>query len=142
MAGGEALIEMADAVSWQAVAYLREVDLPRIRSGSAGVFMPEGIDWPPIAGHVSFLAPTGSSALTEAPLFTQYGGNVPVRRDTQGRWIPTTALYRIVWRPNPPFTEPPHVLRGTLFLENQRAESMISRLRRLLLEVLIRETGF
>ncbi|MBF0342402.1 MAG: biotin/lipoyl-binding protein, partial [Magnetococcales bacterium] len=113
--GGEPLLEMTDAQGWQAVAYVREIDLPRITPTSAGVFMPEGIDWAPLPGHITSVAPAGTGFMEEMPLFSQHGGNVPVRRDAQGRWSPTTALYRIEWRPDQAFIQPPHLLRGTLF---------------------------
>ncbi|MBF0273332.1 MAG: biotin/lipoyl-binding protein [Magnetococcales bacterium] len=142
VAGGEIILTLTDPASWRAVAYVREIDLPRVRLGASGLFIPEGIDWEPITGQITSLTATGSTAMEETPLFTQHGGTIPVRRDAQGRWIPTTALYRIEWHPDQSFFPPPHQLRGTLFLENHAAESLLSRLRRLALEILIRETGF
>lgn len=142
VAQGEPLLEVTDPESWQVTAYVREVDIPRIAPGAPGRFHSEGIDWPTLAGTIETIAPVGSDSIEEAALFTQYGGNVPVKKDPRGFWQPTTALYRVVWRPEPGFTPPPHTLRGTLFVENHRAENLFTRFQRLALEAWIRETGF
>ncbi|MEO5345888.1 MAG: HlyD family efflux transporter periplasmic adaptor subunit [Magnetococcus sp. YQC-9] len=142
VAHGEPLLEVTQPNAWQVTAYVREIDLPRISTGSHGIFLSEGIDWPALPGTITDIAPVGSSAIEELALFSQHGGNVPVKRDPQGQWLPTTALYRLVWRPESLPAPLPHTLRGTLFLENQRAENLLTRFQRLALEVLIRETGF
>ncbi|NGZ07548.1 MAG: HlyD family efflux transporter periplasmic adaptor subunit [Magnetococcales bacterium] len=143
VAHGEPLATLADSRSWHAVAYIREVDLPKIKPGAVGEFTPEAWEWPSMTGQIMTMAPTAALTLEESDLFTQHGGALPVRRDTQGRWLPTTALYRIEWQPDHPLSAPPpHRLRGTLFLKSQRAENLVTRMQRLALEVLIRETGF
>ncbi|MEO5334368.1 MAG: biotin/lipoyl-binding protein [Magnetococcus sp. YQC-5] len=138
----EPLLRLADPFQWHLIAYVRETDLVHIQPGASGRFLPDGMDWDPIDCLVQSIAPVGATTLEEISLVGHLGGAVPVRKDEQGQWIPTTAVYRVLLQPTESFTPPRHILRGSVVLESHTSRSLLSRLRRTLLEILIKEAGF
>ncbi|MBF0127788.1 MAG: HlyD family efflux transporter periplasmic adaptor subunit, partial [Magnetococcales bacterium] len=142
LTGTEALLDLTHPERWHLIAYVRETDLPQVQPGNAARFLPESMDWAPIECRIIALAPIGATLLEEPSLVAQHGGNVPVRRDEKGRWLPTTAVYRVELQPTAPFPPPAHILRGTVVMENHLPRSLFSHIHRGAMEILIRETGF
>ncbi|MBF0440037.1 MAG: HlyD family efflux transporter periplasmic adaptor subunit [Magnetococcales bacterium] len=142
VASGEPLLQLTHPDRWQLIAYIREGELSQVEPGDSGRFLPEGIDWDPIECQVISIAPVGATRIDEPVLFTQFGGTVPVRRNAQGQWIPTTAIYRVILQPKMNVTALPHLLRGIVVIKHHTARSLLSMIQRTALESLIRETGF
>lgn len=142
LAGNEPILDLAHPKQWHLTAYVRETDLTQIKVGSLGTFLPEGMDWDPIECQITAISPVGTTQIDETALVTHHGGQIPVRRDEKGRWIPTTSVYRVQLRPTGTLHPPKHILRGTVVVENQIAHSVLNLLHRGVMETLIRETGF
>ncbi len=142
IANNEPLLKLAHPQKWHLTAYLRETDLEQVQLGTSATFLPEKLDWDPITCQVDAIASTGAKTVNEFPLVTQYGGQIPVRRNELGSLIPSTAIYRLRLQPTESFTPPAHILRGWVVIEEQTAYSLLSRLQRGVMETLIREMGF
>ncbi|MBF0179967.1 MAG: HlyD family efflux transporter periplasmic adaptor subunit [Magnetococcales bacterium] len=141
LANNEPLVEIAHPEQWRLTAYVRETDLTNIRPGNEARFLADSMDWAPIAARIAAIAPLGATTLDEIPLANQHGGNVPARKDDKGHFIPTTAVYRVTLHPTDAFPQPPHVLRGSVVMESHVARSLLSRIQREAMEILVRETG-
>ena len=70
-----------------------------------------------------------------------FGGNIPVREDTDGTLIPESALYRMTLKPVEALPPNNHVVKGVIHVEGH-PQSLISRLQDLLVSTLVREMGF
>ncbi|MBF0415829.1 MAG: efflux RND transporter periplasmic adaptor subunit [Magnetococcales bacterium] len=138
----EPLLDLAHPSKWQGIAYVREIDLNQITLETHGTFLPEGMDWDPVPCHITSIAVVAATTLDEPLLSTQYGGVLPTHRDEKGRWLPTTAIYRVTVQPTVPFNPPDHVLRGSVVLESRSSKSVLAQLYRAGAELVIRETGF
>ena len=123
-------------------AWLEERDRHRVTVGSAARFYPEEPLQPPIPLRVTALDPQALPVLEWTYAASLFDGAIPVRRDRDGRLIPTQALYRVTLAPRAPLPfDPGRVLRGTVHLQGER-ESLARRIRQAVAAVWIRETGF
>ena len=141
VAAGESLMEITHPNRWRVITYVKETDLRRIRVGGLAQFYPEGLDWKPIPCRISSIAITGSNILTEAALSLDHGGDAPTQIDSSGRYVPTSAIYRVVLATMDAFPDPAHVLRGSVIIEGTYITPM-SEFIRLGQEVWTKEAGF
>ena len=121
-------------------AYVEEADLSRLDIGAEGLFYPEGGDLPPVNAKVITVDRVGTRQLIMAELASKYGGEIAVREDDQQHLVPEQSIYRVLLSVNQPINN--HTtLRGRLSLDTP-PESLIGRLWRSALAVLIRESGW
>jgi len=121
-------------------AYLPEGAIAGIRSGAAAHFYADRAMMPPLEGMLEGMDRTDTQILEEPYLASVYGGALPVTRDTRHRLIVHGGFYRMRIRPVLRHA-PPSVVRGEVRITGE-AESMLGRLWRAIVSVLIRESGF
>ncbi|WP_157879241.1 site-2 protease family protein [Pararhodospirillum photometricum] len=124
----------------QIVAYARQEDLNRLPADAPARFHPDDALAPAIAARVKAVETVNRPVLDHALLASLQGGPLAAREDPQHRLIPERSIYRVLAMPldTPP---PRQVQRGTLRVEGQ-PESLVARLWRGAVSVLIRESAF
>lgn len=137
------LAMVVDPASAIIEAYVAEADLARIAVGTPGVFHPDDLGQPSIAGMVAAIDDGSSRTLPEPALASIHGGDVAVRdiRSAGDALIPESPVYRVLIRPDAGLPAPDRVVRGRVLLQGER-ESLIARTWRFAVGVLIRESGF
>lgn len=124
------------------IAYVSGDDLSRLEAGAQGRFLPEDPARAALPVRVVGIEATAVGALDSLALASIHGGPLAVREDpATGRLVPDRALYRVLLEPTEPLDAPRQVLRGTARIEAE-AISPLARLGRLVVGVLIRESGF
>ncbi|MEO5331831.1 MAG: peptidase M50 [Magnetococcus sp. YQC-5] len=140
VAAKEVLLTVIDASRPVVKGYVSEVHFNGIPSGAKGVFYPENSDLLPLTGHLLRKDQTTTRFLNEPYLASVHGGSLPVREDRSGKLVVEGALYRVDLELDREF--PVHqVIRGVITLETS-PESLLARLWRRGLEIMIRESGF
>lgn len=119
------------------MAYLAEDDLARITKGDAAGFVPHGLDFPRLSGTVTAIDRNPAKILTEPALASIHGGDIPVRMAGQAL-VPQGGYYRVVVTLDG--AQPPLKLAGHVMINGQ-GQSMVGRLIRSALVVLVREWG-
>jgi putative peptide zinc metalloprotease protein len=121
-------------------ADLDEADVGRVHPGATARFQPENGE-APIALVVRSIS-AGAIATLEAPaLASVNGGDVAVRRAADGRLVPEAAVYRVMLDLVDPPPETAAVLRrGWVTIAGDRA-SVVSRLWRRVVAVVVREAN-
>jgi putative peptide zinc metalloprotease protein len=121
--------------------FIREQDIGVVEQGARSNFYPSTSSYPVIPLQV-IAVDRASSRYIESPWFTsEYGGDVPVTRDSKQRARSQEAVYRVLLAPSVDTPEPSSLLRGTVRIEGD-AHSLIVRVWRAAAAVLIRESGF
>lgn len=125
-----------------------EPDLQRISLGSESVFYPDQADLVPVPARIAEIGSAAVSNLTFSELGSVHGGPIAVLRGMAGgednrRLVPESAHYRIVFTPTGagshiPFTR---TVRGIAVVDGKPL-SLADRAWRLILGVVIRESGF
>jgi putative peptide zinc metalloprotease protein len=123
------------------VAYAEEAELTRLQLNAKGRFYPEGGDVAPFPVQVITIDHIGTRQLTIPELSSTYGGEIAVREDEQHHLIPEQGIYRILLQADDTTLMQPITIRGRLSLDTP-AESLIKRLSRSTLAVLIRESSW
>lgn len=123
------------------VAYAEEAELTRLQLNAQGRFYPEGGDVAPFPVQVMTIDHIGTRQLTVPELSSTYGGEIAVREDEQHHLIPEQGIYRILLQADDSTFMQPITIRGRLSLDTP-AESLIKRLSRSALAVLIRESSW
>lgn len=123
------------------VAYAEEADLKRLQLHRSGRFYPEGGDLPAFAVNLISIDPVGSRQLNIPELASTHGGEIAVREDQQHHLIPEQGIYRLLLQVDDPDIVQATSLRGRVSLATP-AESLIGRLIRSALAVLIRESSW
>ena len=123
------------------VAYAEEAELSRLQVDASGRFYPEGGDLPAFIVHLISIDPVGTRQLNVPELASTHGGEIAVREDEQHHLIPEQGIYRIVLQANDTSITQAMTLRGRLSLAT-KPESLVGRLLRSALAVLIRESSW
>ena len=131
---------VAEGSAFEAKGYLAETDLARIATGNIGRFIPEqllraGTDV--VVGEIAI----GSAPQIEMPdLASIHGGRIAVIADEKRRLVPTIAHY-LVRMPATGFTDAPDLaVRGVVLVQGT-PESVLARVWRQTLKVVMREAG-
>ncbi len=149
---GEWLCTTANPTHPQAVAYVDETKLHRLRMGGSAKFIPEDLNQDIMELQITHIAYTASRHLAAAPeLASPNGGSIAAARAPKrvasslgtdaSAWIPKQAVYRVLLRPTCKQEMRPQVLRGSVVITADR-ESLFTRFSRYVLAVFLRETGF
>lgn len=122
--------------------YVSESDLWRIEPGTRGRFVAEEIERPPFDVSISEIA-VGSSAQLEIPdLASTHQGRIKATPDSAGRLAPASAQYLVRLAPAADTAVAPYEIsaRGVAVVDG-KAESLLAKIWRQSLKVVMRETG-
>jgi putative peptide zinc metalloprotease protein len=134
----EALGTLIDPSSAVVEAFVGEADLPRVHPGAHARFFPENGD-SPVDLVVSSIETTSVRTLDVTELASVYGGGLAVRKSSDNKLVPETAVYRAVLVPRDPHMEAWRRLRGQVDIEGDRA-SLIGQIYRRAVALFISES--
>jgi putative peptide zinc metalloprotease protein len=129
---------LIDPSSTAVEAFVGEADLTRVHPGAHARFFPENGD-PPVDLVVSSVETTSARVLDVAELASVYGGGVAVRKASDNKLIPETAVYRAVLVPRDPGVKAWRRLRGQVDIDGDRA-SLLGQIYRRVVAVIISES--
>ncbi len=116
--------------------------LSRVAPGAPARFYADDPMIAPVDLRVRLVDQVNAGTLPVPELASVHHGPIPVQLDHGGRLVPTAAIYRVVLEPTGRSdAAPPMILPGSVRIEGA-ARSLVSRLARRALAVLIRESGF
>ncbi len=123
-----------------AKGYVSESDLWRIAPGSVGTFVPEQPLRQSMPVRIEQVAASGAAQIEIAQLASVHSGRIAVATDEKQRLVPTTAQYLV----HMSAAAAPHAqelcVRGVVLAEG-KAQSLLARVWRQTLKVLMRESG-
>ena len=120
-------------------ALVNESDIGRIRQGDSARFRPEN-DEAAIPLVVRDVSPGASPLVTTPELASVHGGGVPVRRESDGRLKPETAVYRVTFGLPDGLPVSFGARRGTVRIDATPV-SLVNRMWRRAAAVVMREAG-
>jgi putative peptide zinc metalloprotease protein len=125
------------------IAYVEEADLAKLQTGSKGQFYPEGGDLSPFPVKIIGIDGAGTRELKVEELASKYGGGIAVRPDKEKEQhlVPEQGVYRVVMQTEASELIQSSTVRGRLSLSTT-AESIASRLMRLSVVALVKESGW
>jgi len=117
-----------------------ETDVGYLQVGQSARFIPQGPDRPSLEAQVVEIRDIDESSFTVPYLFSVYGGDVPVREDTNRRMRPDTSVYRVTLHlvDSPPRWN--QAVRGTVLVKGPRI-SFAQRVWEQTARIFIRESG-
>lgn len=134
------LLRVVDVERGHVTAYAQQEDLARLASGAPARFHPDDALGRTLTGTVKAVDEVNRPVLDHPILAADQGGEIAARRDSEGRMIPGTSLYRVVVGLDDPIA-PSQLRRGALHVDGE-PESLALRLWRAVAGVLIRESAF
>jgi putative peptide zinc metalloprotease protein len=138
---GAALLRLVDEGSAQVEAYVKATDLVRVQQGREGRFYGDDLTVDDTSLTVIGISPVSSAMLEKEYFSSDYGGQVPVSRDAQGKAIPDDALYKVLLKlKTADGVHTQRVLTGSVSL-NVPGRSMADYTWESIWSVLIRESG-
>ncbi len=123
-----------------AKGYVAEADLYRIAPGARAHFIPEHPFRQRVELRIEQISTGGAAVVEIAELASTNDGRIAVVSDEKKRPIPATAQYQVTMSATEAVADVDLAIRGVAFAEG-RAESLVARLWRRALGVLVRETG-
>ena len=139
----EALVVVHGTDGMRILGLTAASDVGRIRAGMTATFVPNNILLPALPATVTEVATSNVAVVTQVELAESHGGPVPTRLAAKGGAVPLDSQYQVHARPSgsqsgyPP-TQPQ---MGVLLVKGD-ARSLLARLWRRAVMVLIRESGF
>ena len=121
--------------------YVAEVDLARIKSASAGRFIPDDLTQPSVPVMLTRMARTGASQIDIPELASVHGGPIAVQTDASQKLSPVGAQYLAELTPTNANRSPNQLVRGVVELDG-KSTSIFMRIVRTSWQVLVRESGF
>jgi putative peptide zinc metalloprotease protein len=118
-------------------------DIWRVREGQNATFIPDDFLLPSVAVQVASITSGASEALDQLELIANFGGRVTAHLDSQGRAVPESAQYPI--RAIVAGTVSPDMLQKSVvgvLIVNGLPESLLARVWRQTVRVVVRESGF
>lgn len=134
----EALGMLIDPSSEVVEAFIGEADLPRVHPGARATFFPENGD-APLDLTVASVGTASVRTLDVPELASIYGGGVAVRKDSDNKLVPETAIYRAVLVPQDRGVHAARRLRGAVSIDGERT-SLIAQIYRRAVALVIRES--
>lgn len=137
LSGDEQIAYIAAPGRFIAHGYLREADFSRLSAGANGRFIPDDLSRPGFDVALEAPSPIAADQILFAQITSPEGGKVMAERDEKGRLIPKTAqhLIRAIPQGELSFEQ---TISGVIKAQG-RAESLLSRAWRRVMQVLIRE---
>ncbi|MGB5305153.1 MAG: HlyD family efflux transporter periplasmic adaptor subunit [Gammaproteobacteria bacterium] len=123
-------------------AYIPETALARLSSTSEGEFFPQQPDIKPFPVRVSSISQAALTVMEEPWQASSYGGDIPVRQQSDGTLVPNQSFYQVQLLPVADAAPViGHLLRGQVRIEGE-PRSIITRVWQSVAAVVIRESGF
>ncbi len=123
------------------IGMLDEVDITRVRVKQDVIFYPDNPELDEILARVTDIEKANIKHIKKPYFNAQYGGEVAVRKDNKGNFIPETGVYKVTMEPTGQIIKQNFVLKGVVHVEGE-AKSFFARLSEATIAVLIRESGF
>ncbi|MFP5382927.1 MAG: HlyD family efflux transporter periplasmic adaptor subunit [Gammaproteobacteria bacterium] len=143
---GQQLLMVRQAAAFKVTALVPEKELGALKEGGAGSFYRErGGNPRAVRLRVTGIERSAVTALDSPSFAVQFGGDIPASKGSKGdEMVPDVSVYRVHLEPEepiPPESLPENRLRGWVHFEGER-KTLLGRLLRGLLGVLVRESGF
>jgi len=142
VSANEPLLLMFSETGARVEAYVNETDLRRIQPSMPAIFYPEDSELPALECRVAEVEETAATYLNSAYLASPYGGAIPakVEKDS-GRIVSLSSVYRLMLTFPMETDAPATVHRGTVRVA-VKPESMLRRIWRHIVALIVRESGF
>ena len=138
----EPLLLIVSETGIRVSAYVNETDLMRIQSDMEVSFYSDIHDFPVLKGEIIKVEQTAIRFLNSAYLASPFGGAIPAKAENgTGRLVTVGSVYRLHFDFPVNTGAPAMMYRGTARI-NVKPESMLSRIRRRIIALIIRESGF
>ncbi|MGD9158442.1 MAG: HlyD family efflux transporter periplasmic adaptor subunit [Desulfobacteraceae bacterium] len=138
----EPLLLMVPETGIKVEAYVNETDLMRIQSDKEVSFYPDIHDFPILKGKIIKVEKTATRFFNSAYLASPFGGTIPVKIENDtGRLIPVDSIYRLHFDFPANIDAPAMMYLGNVRV-NVKPESILNRIRRRIVALIIRESGF
>jgi putative peptide zinc metalloprotease protein len=122
-------------------AFIQDADLPRIAIGASATLIPDDGS-PPLAAKITGIDRTGSPDLLDDPALAKpFGGPIPARVSRQAL-IPDGAVYHVRLSVDDLTLQVPMTKRGTVVIQGDRRTSLLGRVWRNVVAVLLRQWDF
>jgi putative peptide zinc metalloprotease protein len=131
---------VAGGMGLVAKGYVAEADVGRIEPGAAAWFIPEHPVRERVDLRVERIATAGATQIEIAELASVHSGPIHVSVDDRRRLLPATAQYQVTLTMAQSAASTELAVRGLVIAEG-RAESVLARVWRRTLSVLVRESG-
>ncbi len=138
----ETTLVVRSATRAQVRGYLDATDAWRVRQGASSRFVPDDIHLPSLDVTLNSIAPSGTAVLDQIELAQAFGGRVASTLNGQGQPVPAASQYavRAAISGNASALFLRKTVTGVLIVEG-KPESILARLWRQTLKVLVRESG-
>ena len=133
-----ALVGVNGAV--EASGYLSEDDIWRVEQGTSGHFISDSSLAAAVKVRLRDVAATSTSDLKIMSLASTFGGPISVELDSSKRLVPTSAQFPVKFAVASEVRGRAAIVRGVIHLDG-RPESVLARMWRRTLNVLVRESG-
>ncbi len=138
---GQRLGSLVDPADVRVIAYLPEDQLRRIDDGMTAHFYPDSPEFGVIAVTLDTVEFLGTPELDNLYVASTFGGDLAVRESKDGALLTVKSHYKLKLLPTEADLVVDQVIRGLVIIDGH-AESLFSRIRRRLVAIFIRETGF
>jgi putative peptide zinc metalloprotease protein len=125
----------------QITGMLSEKDIARVNDGDQAIFYPDNAQIAPIPGKVKDIENINMRYIEQLYFNSRYGGEVAVRQDEFGNYVPESGVYRITFMPSEGEYKFNYVLKGIVQVEGV-SQSLMGRMGNFISKVAIRESGF
>ncbi|MCX4028433.1 hypothetical protein H0A36_15665 [Endozoicomonas sp. SM1973] len=115
--------------------------LNQLSDTKSGIFYPEIPELSPIRVKLNQVSAINSPFLEHAFFQSIFGGPIPVRLNQNNQAVPEQPIYPVTFQAIELASYPPRMINGTVRIDGS-AQSLITRIYRQILAVLIRESGF
>ena len=136
----EPMMTIVNDDEYIARGYLAETDLWRVSSGASGTFIPDDTLRPKMPITVQDISIANASSIDIKYLASDFDGPIAVRRSTGSELVPLQAQYLVNMKLDDRHEQGLPVRRGLVKLDG-KPESLIARVWRRTLQVLVRESG-
>ena len=119
-----------------------ENDLTRIKLHASAKFIPDNPQLNSIWGYVADIEQANLKNLESPALASIYGGQIPAQYNNEQQLVPDKSAYKVRFTISPvEGVMVENIMRGVVHVEG-KAESFFSRIYKMVLSILIRESGF
>lgn len=118
-----------------------ERELSRLSINQSAVFYPDEPERAPINARVLEIDSVNTSVIQSPYFLSTFGGDVAVRQDKDGRYVPESAMFRVRLLPQEARFNPSRVIPGVVHITGE-SRSLASQMKERVMAILIRESGF
>lgn len=123
------------------IGLISETDIARVEVADHAIFYPDNAQIPSLAANINDLENINIRSIQQPYFNSLFGGEVAVRQDQNGDYIPESGVYRITFTPEQNQYNFDYVVTGQVKIQGD-AKSVISRFANLVYKIFIQESGF